>query len=110
MTSMTIKALAVAALALAGSTMIGTSEAEARRFGGGGFRGGFAGGFHGGGFRHGIRPAWGLHRHGHFHRHWGWRRHVSIGVIGIGAVAPACTVIRRFDPVYGVYRRVTVCD
>ncbi|KAF0134165.1 MAG: hypothetical protein FD152_1500, partial [Xanthobacteraceae bacterium] len=23
---------------------------------------------------------------------------------------PACTVIRRFDPAYGVYRRVTVCS
>jgi hypothetical protein len=116
MTSMTIKALAVAALALAGSTMIGTSEAEARRFGGGGFHGGgFRGGFHGGGFRHGgprfgIRPLWARPGGWHGHRHWGWRRHVSIGVIGIGAVAPACTVIRRFDPVYGIYRRVTVCD
>jgi hypothetical protein len=108
MTSMTTKVLAVAAIALAGSTMIGTSEAEARRFGGGGFRGGFGGGFHS--FRPTIRPAWGLHRHVHIHRHWGWRRHVAVGVIGVGAVAPACTVIRRFDPVYGIYRRVTVCD
>ena len=123
MTSMTTKMLAVAALALAGSVTFATTDAEARGFrGGGGFHGGgfrggfhgggFRGGFHGGAFRHGfrpgIRPAWaGPGR-------WGWHRrhvHIGVGVIGVGAaVAPACTVIRRFDPAYGIYRRVTVCD
>lgn len=108
MTSMTTKVLAAAALALAGSTMIGTADAEARGFRGGGFHAGFRGGFHG--FRPTIRPAWGLHRHVHIHRHWGFRRHVAVGVIGIGAALPACAVVRRFDPVYGIFRRVTVCN
>ena len=120
MTSMTTKVLAVAALALAGSVTFATTDAEARGFRGGGFHGGgFRGGFHGGAFRHGgprfgIRPAWAGPGRWHGPRPWGWHRrrvHVGIGVIGVGAaVAPACTIIRRFDPVYGIYRRVTVCD
>lgn len=122
MTSMTTKMLAVAALALAGSVTFAATDAEARGFrgGGGGFHGGgFRGGFHGGAFRHGgprfgIRPAWAGPGRWHGHRPWGWHRrhvHIGVGVIGVGAaIAPACTIIRRFDPVYGVYRRVTVCD
>ncbi|WP_439575920.1 hypothetical protein [Phreatobacter sp.] len=117
MTSLTTKVLAVAALALAGSVSFASTDAEARGFRGGGFHGG---GFHGGAFRHGgfrhgfrpnIRPLWARPGGWHGHRPMGWhRRHVHIGVIGVGAVLPACTVIRRFDPVYGVIRRVTVCN
>lgn len=111
--------LAAAALAIAGTVSFVSTEAEARggRGGGGGFhagggfRGGSMGGFRGG--FHGHR----IHRHGHFHRHVHWprhphwhHRHYRFGAVVVGGALASCEWVRRYDPVYGVYRRVQICD
>ena len=123
MTSTRTRILAAAGLAIVGTVGFAMTEAEARggRGGGGGFHGGGGGGFRGGmggfrggghgGFRHGGFRHGGFHRpwhHGHGHRHWR-HRHFGYG-IAIGAPVAACGWVRQFDPAYGIYRRVQVCD
>ncbi|MDP3547985.1 MAG: hypothetical protein Q8S29_17570 [Phreatobacter sp.] len=121
MTSTRTRILAAAALAIVGTVGFAMTEAEARggRGGGGGFHGGGGGGgFRGGGmggFRGGFHGHRGFHRHGGFHRPWHhghrhWRhRHFGYGV-AIGAPIAACGWVRQFDPAYGIYRRVQVCN
>jgi hypothetical protein len=114
MISKTQKYLAIAALAMAGTIGLATTDAEAR-----GGRGGHGGGFHGGGhggFRGGFgggfhRHGHGFHRHHHHHRHGHWHhRHYRFGALYVGGAIASCEWVRRFDPAYGVYRRVQICD
>ncbi|MBX9992226.1 hypothetical protein [Phreatobacter oligotrophus] len=110
-----LKALALAGIAVAGLSLYASTDAEARGFrgGGGGFR---SGGVHLGGARHfgGVRhiggPRLGFHGPRHGHRHGFWRHGVWVGGLGIATVGASCYRYRWIDTPYGLERRlVNVC-
>ena len=116
-----LKALALAGIAVAGLSLYATTYAEARGFrgGGGGFRSGgvhlggtrhFGGVRHIGGHRHIGGPRLGFHGPRHGHRHGFWRHGVWVGGLGIATVGASCYRYRWIDTPYGLERRlVNIC-
>lgn len=105
-----LKALALAGIAVAGLSLYATTDAEARGFrgGGGGFHRG--GGMHFGGGRHFGGPRFGFHGHRHGHRHGFWRGGVWVGGLGVATIGARCYRYRWIDTPYGTVRRlVNVC-
>ncbi len=106
-----LKALALAGVAVAGLSLYATTDAEARGFrggGGGGFHRG--GGMHFGGGRHFGGPRLGFHGHRHGHRHGFWRGGVWVGGLGVATIGASCYRYRWIDTPYGTVRRlVNVC-